>query len=130
MNNSQFKIILNSLIVLALFMGCSDDSGSPTSGGNNPPVIRSVTATPNMVEARSADWEDAEHSSLTCVATDQDGDSLTYFWYCPTASILEGYNNTEQITRMYNFDQGENWIRVTVSDGMEIDVDSVKVIGT
>lgn len=126
MHALNFRSIITILIVSALWLGCSEDnsSTSPSSGDNNPPVIRSVTATPTSVRAQQSS------STLSCVATDLDGDSLSYRWNCDSAYLSDNYTGTEETVRMGYFAEGDNWVRVTVSDGREIDVDSVKVIGT
>ena len=125
------RLVLGILVVIWI-QGCSKDDASPTSGTNHAPVIISVTASPDTVSS----GYDESQSTVSCVVTDADGDNISYRWSCPSAnfSYKEGYSGsrfvgTEPSVRMDSFDLGDNWVRVTVSDGREIDVDSVKVVG-
>ncbi len=115
-----FRIFI--LVGIILFIGCSEDSDSnnPTGTTNHAPEIRSLTA-------NNTDVGRQETTSITCVATDSDGDSLTYFWRASSGSI-GGYDQagaTEQ-WRAPNTN-GNYWITVTVSDGREVDIDSLEL---
>lgn len=105
-----------------LGISCSkDDDSSPTgTGGNHAPVIRSVTANPTTVSRGCS-------STLICVATDADSDSLSYYWACSTADFYPGYRGTEQSTEMLFRELGMRYAIVTVSDGKDVAIDSVGV---
>jgi len=60
------------LILLSGLFGCSDDDSS-TGGANVPPIITSLTATPSS-------FRSGEVCTLRVVASDPDGDALSYYW--------------------------------------------------
>ena len=75
----MFKILLILIILTSVFNLACDN---PTeSSGNNQPEIREILVSPLPVKVD--DWTD-----ITAVATDKDGDNLTYFW-----SSSEGERN-------------------------------------
>jgi len=79
----------------------------PTPGGNQSPIITSLTAEPGKVDPGGT-------STITCTATDPDGDNLSYTW-----SVTDGtFSGTEKIIlwKAPNAD-GEFVISVTVYDG-------------
>ena len=64
------KTILIALVLgIIVFYGCENG----TEPKNEAPVISGLTAEPSSVESGGT-------STLTCEATDQDGDELTYIW--------------------------------------------------
>jgi hypothetical protein len=81
MRNLHLFILLGSvlLVTMALFPGCGGDD-NPTNPTNHSPVISSLTASKDTVNI-------TESCALTCVATDQDGDPLTYNWSLDAGSI-------------------------------------------
>lgn len=114
-----------ALIVIILLLGCSEssDSSNLTGTSNHTPVIQTVTATPTTA------WQ---HESwgplLQCVALDEDGDSLKYYWNCQSG-YLDGQEDLRASVRYYAWSTplGDIWIQVRVSDGRDTDIDSVKV---
>ena len=84
---------------------------------NEPPVIKSITATPEQVE-------EGETVTLTCIATDINSDDLTYTW-STTDTIPDFPTGEDAIGRPIEFkapdyvDGGDNeyTIQVVVSDG-------------
>jgi hypothetical protein len=67
---SKFVILITVLfIVSVIFSGC----GGVAPSINNPPAISYLMATSDTIEA---DY----NTIITCYATDQDGDQLTYTW--------------------------------------------------
>ena len=122
-----FLIHLLAIVVISFIVvvGCSkDDNSNPASANNHPPVIRSVTANPNP-----ADHDISGNffiTTLSCVATDPDGDSLSYHWTCAFGGFYDRIV-IGQTVECHCRTVGDYWVSVTVNDGKEIDVDSVKV---
>ena len=105
---------------LILTLGCStnsEDSG-PTGVANNAPVIQSVNASPGEVCHEGS-------SSLVCIATDADRDSLSYVWIARVGSISSDGAEAEWIAP---WEAGTYFVKVTVNDGVALDVDSVQII--
>lgn len=77
---------------------------------NNPPVVTSLTAEPTSVAPGAS-------STITCVASDPDGDPLTYAWtYAgPSSGSIPGTGST--ITWVAPDAEGTYTISVTVDDG-------------
>jgi hypothetical protein len=114
------------LVIVLTFLGCqNDDKGSPTQSINHAPFIHSVTASPITVD-HTLYPSDYNLSTLSCVATDQDNDSLMYTWSCDGGSFIEGvqFGSTTQI---FFTQPGTFYTKVFVSDGLEIAIDSVQV---
>lgn len=85
---------------------------------NYPPEILGVTASPNPVEP-------GNQTTITCTATDVDGDALTYEW----ESVDEDTTYTGQSFIWTAPDtEGDYRFYVTVSDGQEEDYDSSLVV--
>jgi len=112
-----FSILLISVIALAL--GCSkgSDNTSPTEAQNHAPVIQSLDASPN--ELPHSKW-----TTVTCVATDPDRDSLTYTWGAHEGELSGSGTDVEWRAPE---EQGSYWVRVTVNDGVAISSDSVRI---
>ena len=66
------RTILLLLFVPFLLLNCDKKSTDPGSE-NNPPVIETITFTPDYVTTESV-------VSFVAVASDEDGDELTYEW--------------------------------------------------
>lgn len=64
------------LISILFWMSCEDR----TESKNEPPVISSLIAEPDTVETGGV-------SEITCNASDEDSDTLTYIWTTPDGSI-------------------------------------------
>lgn len=129
MKESSFIRFLALVVISGMVaVGCAkdEDNGNPASANNHTPVIRSVTANPNVISAGSF-----SSSWLSCVATDPDGDSLSYHWSCAFGHFIQqglGVDpNIGQVVEWGDASAGDYWINVTVNDGKDIDVDSVKV---
>ncbi len=108
------------LIGLILTVGCSteSDDNSPTETSNHAPVIRSISANPASVGRQQT-------SEITCVATDADGDSLSYYWRSTAGTISD--DDDEKINWHAPNSDGQFWVGVTVSDGQEVDIDSLQL---
>lgn len=88
---------------------------------NHPPVISSLTADPSSVVV-------AETSTLTCVASDPDGDNLTYTWDA-TAGLITGTGASVIWTSPNT--EGTYSVSCTVDDGNGgQDIESVNIIVT
>lgn len=73
--------ILFSVGLLIFSLSCSEDT--PTEPQNNPPKIISITVSPPEIKID-------ETISLSCVATDADGDDLTYIWSSDFGTFPDG----------------------------------------
>jgi hypothetical protein len=91
----------------------SDGKASPVSEScniqvvNTPPVITSLTSSATNVAPE-------ESCTITCVASDADGDTLTYDW-SPTGGTISGTGSS--VTWAAPATEGTYTISVTVSDG-------------
>ena len=103
------------LLAAAVLASCNDDD--PAAPANGAPVISSLTADPATVEVAAA-------STVTCVATDPDGDALTYQWNCD-AGTLAGTGNA--VTWTAPAAAGAATVTCAVSDGDHNVSDSVDV---
>lgn len=91
---------------------------SDTTEENHPPVIESVTASPNPVEPGA-------QTTISCTATDADGDALTYEW----ESVDEDTTYTDpSFIWQAPETEGDYPFYLTVSDGQEEDYDSSLVV--
>lgn len=93
-----YTTLLNWEIVIA------NDSGEIT---NNPPEISSLTANPSSVEIGGT-------STLICVASDPDGDNLTYIWETSGGSIS---GTGSSVTWTAPNAEGSYSVSCTVDDG-------------
>ena len=98
-------VIVAFLGIALLLAGACGGGGA----GNTPPQISSLTATPENVGVGGS-------STVVCVATDPDGDTLTYDWTA-TKGTFSGSGDT--VTWMAPNEEGTYTIRVSVSDGKE-----------
>jgi hypothetical protein len=112
-------ILFSSLIFL---LGCNkdDNGGSPTQPQNHPPVVQTVTASPPSVQ------QGGYGATLTCLATDADRDSLTYYWSCAEGYLEEPIGVS--VTWSSPSSPDTCIIQVIVSDGVATDEDSVSIV--
>ena len=73
--------VLASLVMALLLAGCCPIA-------NNAPQITSLGADPATVDPEA-------NTTITCVAADADGDTLTYAWRATAAPLLEAYRGQE-----------------------------------
>jgi len=95
-----------ALLALVFAAGCSDDEGG-TKPTNHAPVISSITVNPSSVPVSSS-------ATVTVVATDQDGDALTYA-YVPNGGYVTGTGAS--VTWVAPSQAGNYSLAVTVTDG-------------
>jgi hypothetical protein len=114
---TRLSLSLGGLFLMAMIAG--EQAECVAQKANHAPVIRTITVKPQTV-IRQDEWSD-----LMCIATDPDGDSLTYRWFCPEGDFqYRGYHTT----RWYPPSREGAWyVTVFVSDGKEMARDSVKV---
>ena len=97
---------LVGLGILAWQLGVFDDNGD----SNNPPIISTVTASPNTISAGGT-------VLVSCVAYDSDsGDTLTYIWSAGSGT-LESPTNPSTVWTAPTDNTGTYYIKVTVTDG-------------
>ncbi len=112
----SFAILL--LVGLVLTLGCSKDE-TPTTPTNHAPSITSVTASPDSVGLSGS-------TTVSCVATDADSNTLTYSWSCPQGTFPNGAASASVVWQAPNT-VGSYTVQVTVSDGAETASSSVTV---
>ena len=108
--HKSLKLAILALFIttLVIFSGCD--------GANHPPTIVSLTANPQ------SPIEVNQSTVITCLATDQDGDTLYYSW-TGTGGMITGGGST--ITWTAPAIAGTYTITCTVSDGTLSDVQSI-----
>lgn len=113
--SSIFLIILISTIFI--LVKCNDNS---VESKNNPPIIKEIIANPPSIEIGS-------YTNLACIAIDEDGDSLDYYWSCPYG-YFSPYNAVGKSVR-WRVDQnpGNYYCSVTVNDGKSTEKDSINI---
>jgi len=116
------KKILSLLLVsfLILLLSCSEDQPTETTEPeNSAPNIQSITASPPYGVM-------SEISSLSCIATDSDGDELTYIWSTNDGTFPNGANGLSVNWNAPNY-EGTFIVNVTVSDVKETLMDSIAI---
>ncbi len=114
------------VISLVAIIGCSDGDSDPVGSSNHAPVIQSVTATPSVVKKYTYSLDIEECTTLSCVTTDLEMDSLEFTWSCSSGIFFEGIANGTTVHWGCALD-GEYYVKVIASDGMAIEIDSVMV---
>lgn len=87
---------------------------------NRPPVIQSISADPAALFPNDT-------TEITCIATDEDGDSLTYSWSADNGSFPEGTSDSV-VQWQAPGEFGNYYVRATVSDGRESVQDSIDIV--
>lgn len=87
---------------------------------NNTPVIESLTTDCPRVKPGG-------HGTITCVASDPDGDKLTYTWEAERGAISTISEDDHEVTWTAPSEYGYYLITVTVSDGRGGEVSSSEV---
>ena len=115
----MFKILLILIVLtLVLNLACSNDNLTESSG-NNQPEIREIFVSPLPVKVD--EWTD-----ITAVATDNDGDNLTYFWSSSEGEFSPGKTAINP-TLWKVLSAGTHTITCTVSDGKDTASKSISV---
>lgn len=106
------RLISAILLVCSFVVASGCDSGGPDEG-NQPPVIEEILVNPSTVEPSN----DAE---LTAVATDPEGEELSYFWSSEDGEIETGLSDYSTTTNPARWEApsetGEYEVKCTVSD--------------
>ena len=97
-----FLLICLLIMVISLFLGCSDKTTQP---GNKAPEI-TVTATPDTVDPTGV-------SNVVCVASDPEGGDLTYEWNPQAGDITAG---VDEVAWTLPGISGTYWIEAAVTD--------------
>ncbi|MBA4319272.1 MAG: hypothetical protein C0412_12800 [Flavobacterium sp.] len=122
MKRSLFSSLFPMFIFLFLvFAGCKKDE--PTAPQNHLPKIESFTANPNTVLINT-------ETTLTCIATDEDGDNLTISWSSKRGTFSNGVVGIS-VKWVAPSTAGRDTINVTLNDGKQtIQVKLEVVVGT
>ena len=100
--------LVGLLLITCFFSGCVQPPDDPVSaGGNRPPIINRLTATPSQIPV-------GESSSIRCEATDPDNSPLTYRWWASTGDII-GEGKEVRFSASFCC-AGPNFVEVTVKD--------------
>jgi hypothetical protein len=106
-------------IVIALCSGISCATPSPATKlatqANRLPIVLQINGAP--------DWAPLTDGQFTCIASDPDGDNMTYKWTADNGTIS---GNGATVTWMSPAVMGEYYIGVTVSDGQGGEATGVK----
>ncbi|NOR45087.1 MAG: SUMF1/EgtB/PvdO family nonheme iron enzyme [Candidatus Delongbacteria bacterium] len=106
-----FSLFLMITIAGLIFMSCSDDDEGTTAPANSAPVVSSISAEISSVEQGGV-------ITLTCDATDADGDALTYSWSA-TGGTISGTTSIETWTAPMS--AAYYTITCEISDGTDTD---------
>jgi uncharacterized protein (TIGR02145 family) len=104
------KIFFFLLIIIFAFPFCKKDE-SPTAPQNHLPKIESLSANPPTVLIST-------ETTLTCIATDEDGDNLTITWSSKRGKFLNG-NLGISVKWLAPSTAGTDTINVTLNDGKQ-----------
>ena len=115
-NNKSLKgtVFILLLVVVVILSGC----GGTAPPINHHPVISGITVDPYSVDINQS-------AVITCIATDPDGDTLTYIW-TNTGGTITGSGST--VTWTAPATAGTYTITCTVSDGELIDIQSIPIV--
>jgi hypothetical protein len=117
-NNKSLKVtvFILLLIVVVILSGC----GGTAPPINHSPTIYNLIANPSSIEIN-------QDTTITCYATDQDEDALTYSW-TKTGGAITGSGST--ITWTAPATAGTYTITCTVFDGELIDIQAISIVVT
>jgi len=116
------SVVLAMVILIASCSAVSCAAPSPatapatTPQANGQPVIQQITG--------SSDWSPQTEGQFTCIASDPDGDNLTYSWTADNGTIS---GNGAMATWVSPVTMGKYNITVTVGDGKGGEATAVQV---
>jgi hypothetical protein len=108
-------------LAVTFALACTACHKSPTQPANHSPVMVSLSVMPAAIAP-------SDSAAITCIATDQDGDTLVYDWETDLRLRIKGaspnvpvkyntFNNTEIFYPNYApADSDTVWVVVTVRD--------------
>ena len=109
----RIVFIVTAMAVATAVLSCS----SPAPRPNRPPVISQI--------AGSTDWSPGTEDQVACLASDPDGDELTYRWTADNGTIRgEG----DKITWVAPDKMGKYNITVTVTDSKGLETSVTKEV--
>jgi len=104
-------------IFLIQFLACNPLESSK----NSKPEIKEITYSPKPAKIPYA-------IHITAVATDKDGDDLTYYWSCSAGSFNDGYSDKNPTKWGPGSNGPGNYtITCTVSDGKDTASKSISI---
>lgn len=121
MTRAQSSLIPLALLVVMTIHGCDDSTTKPPA--NRYPVLVSLTVAPDSITT-------TDSATVTCVATDADGDTLVYDWDVDSRLRISGnppgipiksntLNNAEVFYLNYNPTTVDSvWVVCTTRDRM------------
>jgi len=98
------------VLVFLIFSGCKKDE-TPTAPQNHLPKIGSLTANPTTVLINT-------ETTITCIATDEDGDNLTITWASKRGTFSNGVVGVA-VKWVSPSTAGKDTITATVNDGKQ-----------
>lgn len=113
----KLAALVAALSLVSLNAACAAPQTPAESQANRPPVIQQITGASDLLAATTAD--------ITCVATDPDGDKLTYAWTADNGT-LQGSGPTISWTSPETM--GKYNISVTAADGRGGEVTQVYAV--
>ncbi|MFA5064483.1 MAG: PKD domain-containing protein [Dehalococcoidia bacterium] len=111
-------VLIAALVAPCIIASCA--APAPTSQVNRAPVIQRIIG--------ASEWAPEAEGQFSCIATDEDGDVLTYKWIADNGTVT---GNGATVTWISPATMGKYDITVTVSDdkgGQATAVHEVKVI--
>ncbi|MFA5804712.1 MAG: FISUMP domain-containing protein [Melioribacteraceae bacterium] len=103
-------LILLSIFLFLIISGCKKDE-TPTAPQNHLPKIENLTANPTTVLIST-------ETTLTCIATDEDGDNLTITWSSKRGTFSNGVVGIA-VKWIAPSTAGKDTITATVNDGKQ-----------
>jgi hypothetical protein len=111
--NRAISLIIAIIAVITMGLSCS----APKPQANRPPDIEQLTGSTN--------WSPGVEGQITCVASDPDGDTLTYNWSADNGTIK---GQGDKISWTSPAGMGTYHVTVTVSDSKGLETTAVKEV--
>ena len=106
------------MAAIIFYSGCSDDSS--TESVNSAPEIQKISANPSAIKVSGT-------ISLSCEATDNDGDELTCTWSLDKGTFTDGSSGTS-VNWKAPGEVGTYKVGVIISDGELSDEGEIELI--